>query len=161
MVHFRDQKKDLSKSKIRSRKTFTICSLFCYLTALCLDSSVAFNGTSSLLQYPQCEGPITEDVLFTNGVYGELKPKPLLTKSPNPITEEHLTEVLMNVRGIGRPCKNLLNLSLPKSNVDSEPHPSESAAEHQLSEKDGYSLPALGEQDPPEIIAENMKGDND
>ena len=49
-----------------------------------------------------------------NGVYGQLKRKPYSQNLHDPITEEHLSEALMKIRGVGRPRANPLDLSLPK-----------------------------------------------
>ena len=76
------------------------------------------------------DGPVSQETLFANchvqlvylgnGVYGELKHKPYSKDLSNPITDEYFNEALMKIRGVGRPRKNPLDLSLPKEPKDSD-----------------------------------------
>ena len=83
--------------------------------------------------------PISENDLLTNchvhlvylgnGVYGELKRKPYSQNLHNPITDEHLSEALMKICGVGRPRENLLDLSLPEDSDKQESTPETTVCE--------------------------------
>ena len=50
-------------------------------------------------------------VYLGSGIFGQLRRKPYLQNLTNPLVEEFESIALMNIRGVGRPRKNPLNLS--------------------------------------------------